>query len=174
MTNCSAKNKYGLKTWPILFSLLTVVILVFSLHYFQLSDDGIDLVCTGNSYGEDTSEDLDLKLSLETKSKQFSLNYQFYRKDKPLGTIIFSGVLESLDVASMTYKFVIDAGEFQLSFGQKAIPSHMSSIIDSAKRALEHSKTANLNLQIIEMNSAEGYAVIQFDPGNGIWICDLQ
>ncbi|AQS37787.1 hypothetical protein Sps_02635 [Shewanella psychrophila] len=173
MADFSPRNKFRLKAWPILFSLLAVVILVFGLHYYHLSEDGIDLVCTGSSYGEDASDDLDLTLTLETKAKLVTLNYQFYRKDSPLGKITFRGVLDTLDVANLTYRFLIDAGEFQLSFGQNAIPPHMSSIIDSAKWALEHSKIANLDLQIIEMNNAEGYAVIQFNPGNGIWICEL-
>ncbi|QDO82763.1 hypothetical protein FM037_05355 [Shewanella psychropiezotolerans] len=49
----------------------------------------------------------------------------------------------------------------------------ISSIIDSAKQALAYSKIASLNLHIMDMDSAKGYAVIQFNLGNGIWICDL-
>ena len=173
MVDFSQRNKYGLQIWPILFSLFTVVILMSGLHYYHLSEDGIDLVCKGNSYGEDASDDLELLLTVETNAKEVMLNYQFSRKDNPLGKITFIGVLDTLDVASMTYRLLIDEGELQLSFGQQAIPAHMSYIIDSAKQVLADPKTARLNLHIIDMDSAKGYAVIQFHPGNGIWICDL-
>ena len=173
MVDFSQRNKYGLQVWQILFCLLTVVILIFGVHYYHLSEDGIDLVCKGHSYGEDASDDLELLLTVETNAKQVSLNYQFSREDNPLGQITFRGVLDTLDVASMTYRLLIDEGELQLSFGQKAIPPHMSSIIDSAKQVFAYSTTASLHLHIIDMDSAKGYAVIQFNPGDDIWICDL-
>ncbi len=117
MANSTPKNKYGFNTWPILFSLFTVIILISGFHYYQLSEDGLDLVCKGNSYGKDSSEDLDLLLSLETKAKQVSLDYQFFQQDKSLGKISFRGYLDTLDVASMTYRWLISEGDFQLSFG---------------------------------------------------------
>lgn len=173
MANRALRNTFGFNTWPILLSVFTAAILISGFHYYQLSEDGINLVCEGNSYGEDAADDLGLLLSLETKDQQVSLDYQFFRQGKLLGKIAFRGTLDTLDVASMTYRWLINDGDFQLSFGQKAIPTHMASIIDAAKRALEHSKAANLDLHIIDMDSAKGYAVIQFNPGNGIWICDL-
>ncbi|MBE7214733.1 hypothetical protein MK852_13775 [Shewanella benthica] len=173
MVDFTQRNKNGLQVWPILFCLLTVVILIFGVHYYHLSEDGIDLVCKGHSYGQDASDDLELLLTVETNAKQVILNYQFSREENPLGQITFRGVLDTLDVASMTYRLLIDEGELQLSFAQKTIPPHMSSIIDWAKQTLTYSKTASLHLHIIDMDSAKGYAVIQFNPGDGIWICDL-
>ncbi|QFU21466.1 hypothetical protein FM038_004420 [Shewanella eurypsychrophilus] len=173
MANRASRNTYGFNTWPILLSLFTAAILISGFHYYQLSEDGIDLVCEGSSYGEDAADDLDLLLSLETESQLVSLDYQFFRQDKLLGKITFRGTFDTLDVASMTYKLLISEGDFQIGFGQKSIPAHMASIIDGAKRGLEHSKTASLDLHIIDMDSGKGYAVIQFNPGNGIWICDL-
>jgi len=160
-------------TLPILFCIFTGVILISGFHYYQLSEGGINMVCEGNSYGDDTSDDLDLQLSLKTQNQQVSLNYQFFRQEKLLGKITFRGTLDTLDVATMTYRWMIDEGDFQLSFGQKAIPTHMASIIDSAKQALEQAKVASLDLHIIDMDSAKGYAVVQLNPDNGIWICNL-
>ncbi|WP_076416159.1 hypothetical protein [Shewanella sp. UCD-KL12] len=160
-------------TLPILLCIFTAVILISGFHYYQLSEDGINMVCEGNSYGEDTNDDLDLRLSLKTKNKLVSLNYQFFRQEKLLGKITFRGALDTLDVATMTYRWMIDEGDFQLSFGQKAMPTHMASIIEVAKQALEQAKVASLDMHIIDMDSAKGYAVVQFNPGNGIWICNL-
>ncbi len=173
MDNISYRNKYGSKILSVLFSLVAIIILIFSLHYYHLSEKEIYLLCEGELYGGDASDDLKLMLSIETKEKNIILNYQFFHKGYPLGKITFKGKLNTIDVASMTYKFLIDAGEFQLNFGKKTIPSHMEGLINTAKHALEYSKTENLDLQIIDMNSNEDYAVIQFNPGYGIWICDL-
>ncbi len=173
MANSYSRSTYGSKLLSVLLSLVAVIILIFGLRYYHLSEKGIDLVCEGELYGEDASDDLKLTLFIETEGKNLSLNYQFFHNGYSLGKITFRGELDTIDVASMTYKFLIDGGKLQLGLDQEIIPPHIENLINTAKLALEYSKTENLDLQIINMNNNEGYAVIQFNPGNGIWICDL-
>lgn len=156
------------RTWPILIAFVVIILLSVGVHVYMVNTDSIDYSCRANAYFEDPNDGITLTLHMKSKDQVFTIDSQLYHQGKILGDTSLKGHLDDLDLVSMTYKLHTD--EEDVNFTSQIQPIAVSEAF--TKEAFGSSNTTKFDVHVLDMDTDKGYAIIQFIPGNNIWLCN--
>ncbi len=151
---------------------LTAVFLV-TWQSFTSKPKHLDLSCSAQTF--EVSEDIssEVKLHISTVDQLVTFDYQFIENGKLVSNATLSGTLKELDVANMDYQLQVDNVYILVGDQQEWQRHDIADIINYAKTTIDHGESTLFDVRIVSMELERGYAVLQFTPGNSLWICEI-
>lgn len=165
---------YVKKVWLLLCSLLVIIGLCIGLHYFVGPEDNLTLSCQASLHGRDVDRVIKVDVVIKVVGKAVTLKYRSLEPGGEVNSIILSGKIDKLDLASLTFKLKLEHGQIISNLAQKTFSNHMTAVIDSSRLAITNASPLLLDIQLIEIDEMQSYAIIQFAPDDGLWGCDLK
>ncbi|MEC4728215.1 hypothetical protein HWQ46_22010 [Shewanella sp. D64] len=155
-------------------SLLVIISICIGLHYFVGPEENLTFSCQANLHGKDVDRVNKVEVVIKVVGEAVSLMYRFIESGGEINSIILSGKIDKLDLASLTFKLKLEHGQIISNLTQKSFSNHMAAVIDSSRLAITSVSPLLLDIQLIEIDEMQNYAIIQFAPDDGLWGCDLK
>ncbi len=153
---------------------MMIICFCLGLNYYVMNGENLTASCRANLYDAIENRLTDVVVDISTKGKEVELQYRFLEQEIEQSSIIMRGTLLKLDLDTMTYRLALQSGELLSNIMPPRFPEQMSRLIEYTRAAPGPSPTSiPLNIHVLDMNAVQGNAVIQFQPGNGIWACEL-
>lgn len=162
------------KWWLLTCCLFVIIGLCIALHYFVGPEDNLTLSCQANLHGKDVDRDLKVAVVIKVVGKAVTLSYHFFESGVENHAMILTGKVEKLDLASMIFKMRLKHGQVVSNLSQQSFSNHMKSVINSSRLAITNGSPLSLDIHLLEIDEKQNYAIIQFDPDDGLWGCDLK
>ncbi len=152
--------------------ILTAVFLV-TWQSFKSKPKHLDLACDAQFFTAREEVKSEVLLHISTIGKSVNFDYQFIDDGKLASSATLSGYLQELDIANMDYQLQVDNVDIHVGNDEEWQSHDIADIINYAKATIERDESMLFGVRIVAMEVEKGYAVLQFTPGNSLWICKV-
>lgn len=161
------------------YPLAIVASIVFAvcvvLNYTTYSREQLDFTCNAKVIEANNFSQKLRELSLRVKSfgRDVQMSYSYNDGINPPSLVVVNGRLLDFEVSTMTYSVMFTGIDEQLSQNIAPISPELQIILEAGRSALEDSEQVEQQIQVLDMDSDKGYAVLKFRRANNIWACKI-
>ncbi|MBV7315917.1 hypothetical protein [Shewanella sp. NIFS-20-20] len=160
------------------FGLLLVCISAIGAYLVllpQAKTEPVLLNCTSelfNKLDHATEAEHYLIVDLSHNGNKAQVNYRYFNKEgAPAGSILMQG--RALASSSSAHFIHIEVTSKQETTTEEPMPAHMQYVSYISSLNLNHQGLHHLNIEVLEANALEDYAVVLFQPSNTVCGCRL-
>ncbi|MCF1428973.1 MAG: hypothetical protein LPD71_11200 [Shewanella sp.] len=166
-----------MKVWPLAVMMVTILLVVLGLHSVANKKEDWNLSCDGTFYEPDKQDETPrtVKLTFVSQDGHAVIGYDYFRDDHFQGGIRLFGKIVGFEVSSLSLHVRVTKGEVLSDISKLELPSYLQKILDENMNFLSRLNEGMLfTLKMSEMDLKQGYAILNFDPGNNIWACKVK
>ncbi len=157
--------------WLGIFMLAAVFLATW--QSFKSSPKHLDLSCSAKSFEMGENLESDVLLHIATVGKSVNFHYQFIDNGELVSSATLSGSFKTLDVANMDYQLQVDKVDIHVGDDEEWQRHDIADIVNYAQTTIEQDQSTLFDVRIVAMELERGYAVLQFSPGNSLWVCEI-
>jgi hypothetical protein len=163
--------------WGINLSILLLLMLALGTIYSLTRGAETTLLnCSSELYepGDGGKARQYLLVDLVTKGKRAQMHYRYFNLDgTQAGSISMEGKLNTSPGAGNRYNIAIHSKEEKPGKDGSPVPMHMSYVSYVSGLNLSGKGLHELELEILELDTARDYAIVLFQPSNTVCGCRL-
>ncbi|MCL2913570.1 hypothetical protein L2725_07180 [Shewanella corallii] len=170
-------DRKGVKIWPLAVMMLTILLVVFGLHGIADKKEDWNLTCRAALYKQGSADDIERSVKLKVRSKdgEAVISYDYFQNKQYQGSIRMYGEITDFEVSSLILHIRVTRGEVVSDDSVAERPYYLQKILEHNLDFLERvNQGMTFTLRMSEMDLKQGFAILNFTPGNNIWACDIQ
>ncbi|MCG9695727.1 hypothetical protein [Shewanella sp. Isolate11] len=140
---------------------------------FKSEPKHLNFSCFSKSFEAGGDLRSEVLLNIETMGQLVTFNYEFLDDGEVASRASLSGSFKELDVTNLDYRLQVDSAEIDTGDNDDWQLQDIADIINFAQETIELGESVLFDVRVVVMEIEKGYAVLQFCPGNSLWICEL-
>lgn len=185
-SNCFDDPKARFTLWPIVVTIAALIWVCLGLNHFAASRDMPNLYCESELYFQPESLHVAspfsrhssdvvklLTLELSHRGELVFLVFKYVEDNKLVGSITLDGQLLGLEIASMTYKLLLDKHDVELTIDESELPKEIQRLIANEHNTGRKPKHLPIDIQMLELSPETGHGILQLKPSNNLWNCQI-
>ncbi|MGI2257915.1 hypothetical protein [Shewanella sp. GXUN23E] len=166
-----------MKVWPLAVMMITILLVVLGLHGIADKKEDWNLSCDGTLYKPDKQDEMPrkVKLTVVSENGHAVIGYDYFLDGHFQGGIRMSGEIVGFEVSSLSLHVRVTKGEVLSDISKLELPPYLQKILDENINFLSKLNEGMLfTLKMSEMDLKQGFAILNVDPGNNIWACNVK